>query len=221
MDERFLVVGTSHVSKNSVNQIKKAISEFKPDIVAVELDINRYKNLFGKSKKRKFNFKIIGQIGLFGFLFLLFGSISQKIIGKRTGSQAGNDMKSAIIYGKKAGAKIALIDQDIRITLNKLSRKVPLKEKLKLFTFLFKSGKTNTKFDIKSVPNNKIIKKLISEFRIDFPNIYSCLVKDRDDYMKRQIKLLNIKFPESKILIVIGAGHKEKVEKYLENVTVE
>lgn len=221
MDKRFLVVGTSHVSKNSVNQIKKAISEFKPDIVAVELDINRYKNLFGKSKKRKFNFKIIGQIGLFGFLFLLFGSISQKIIGKRTGSQAGNDMKSAIIYGKKAGAKIALIDQDIRITLNKLSRKVPLKEKLKLFTFLFKSGKTNTKFDIKSVPNNKIIKKLISEFRIDFPNIYSCLVKDRDDYMKRQIKLLNIKFPESKILIVIGAGHKEKVEKYLENVTVE
>jgi len=221
MDERFLVVGTSHVSKNSVNQIKKAISEFKPDIVAVELDINRYKNLFGKSKKRKFNFKIIGQIGIFGFLFLLFGSLSQKIIGKKTGSQAGNDMKSAIIYGKKAGAKIALIDQDIRITLNKLSRKVPLKEKLKLFTFLFKSGKTNTKFDIKSVPNNKIIKKLISEFRIDFPNIYSCLVKDRDDYMKRRIKLLNTKFPESKILIVIGAGHKEKVEKYLENVTVE
>ncbi|MAG48644.1 hypothetical protein CMO95_03135 [Candidatus Woesearchaeota archaeon] len=221
MDERFLVVGTSHVSKNSVNQIKKSISDFKPDIVAVELDINRYRNLFGKSKKRKFNFKIIKQIGIFGFLFLLFGSISQKIIGKRTGSRAGNDMKSAIIYGKKAGAKIALIDQDIRITLNKLSRKVPLREKLKLFTFLFKSNKRTAKFDIKSVPNNKIIKQLISEFKSDFPNIYSCLVKDRDDYMKRQIKILNTKFPESKILIVIGAGHKEKVEKYLENVKIK
>ena len=39
--------------------------------------------------------------------------------------------------------------------------------------------------------------------------------------MKRQIKILNTKFPESKILIVIGAGHKEKVEKYLENVKIK
>jgi len=221
MDNQFLVIGTSHVSKNSVKEIKSAIIEFKPDIVAVELDINRYKNLFNKNRKRKINLKLISEIGFFGFLFLLFGSISQKIIGKKTGSSAGNDMKSAIIFGKKSGAKIALIDQDIRITLRKLSKEVPLKEKLKLFTFAFKKNSSKAQFDVKKVPSQKKIKELISEFKLDFPNIYSCLVKDRDNYMKNQIKLLKNKFPDSKILVVIGAGHKEKVEKFIENVKIK
>jgi len=221
MDDQFLVIGTSHVSKNSVKEIKSAIIEFKPDIVAVELDINRYKNLFNKNWKRKINLKLFSEIGFFGFIFLLVGSISQKIIGKKTGSSAGNDMKSAIIFGKKAGAKIALIDQDIRITLRKLSKEVPLKEKLKLFTFAFKKNSSKTQFDVKKVPSQKKIKELISEFKSDFPNIYSCLVKDRDNYMKNQIKLLKNKFPDSKILVVIGAGHKEKVEKFIENVKIK
>ena len=69
MDERFLVVGTSHVSKNSVNQIKKSISEFKPDIVAVELDINRYRNLFGKSKKGSLILKLLSKSEFLGFYF--------------------------------------------------------------------------------------------------------------------------------------------------------
>ena len=39
------IIGTSHISKDSVTEIKRSIKEFEPDIVCVELDINRYKSL--------------------------------------------------------------------------------------------------------------------------------------------------------------------------------
>ena len=35
------IIGTSHISKQSVSEIKKAMIEFKPDIVAIELDAQR------------------------------------------------------------------------------------------------------------------------------------------------------------------------------------
>ena len=46
------IVGTSHISKDSVKEIKHQISEFKPDIVCVELDVHRYKSLFNKTTRK-------------------------------------------------------------------------------------------------------------------------------------------------------------------------
>ena len=36
------LVGTAHVSAQSVEDVKRAIEEFQPDIVAVELDLARF-----------------------------------------------------------------------------------------------------------------------------------------------------------------------------------
>ena len=32
------IVGTAHVSQKSVDEVRAAIDEFKPDVVAIELD---------------------------------------------------------------------------------------------------------------------------------------------------------------------------------------
>ncbi|MBP5474657.1 MAG: TraB/GumN family protein, partial [Methanomicrobium sp.] len=36
------LVGTAHVSQNSIDEVKRAIEEFEPDVVAVELDRGRF-----------------------------------------------------------------------------------------------------------------------------------------------------------------------------------
>lgn len=41
-DREIMLVGTAHVSKDSVDEVKETISTFKPDIVAVELCKGRY-----------------------------------------------------------------------------------------------------------------------------------------------------------------------------------
>ncbi|EMR73294.1 putative PrgY-like protein, pheromone shutdown like protein, partial [Thermoplasmatales archaeon SCGC AB-539-N05] len=37
INDNILLIGTAHVSKKSVNEVKKAVSNFQPDVVAVEL----------------------------------------------------------------------------------------------------------------------------------------------------------------------------------------
>ena len=214
------IVGTSHISKDSVKEIKHQISEFKPDIVCVELDVHRYKSLFQKNRG-KVKFSQISKLGLFGFLFYLFGSISQKVLSRKVGSKPGIDMRAAIIEAKKSDAKVALIDQDISITLRNLSKQVPFPEKLKLFGYVLFGGfisKKRIAFDLKSVPKDALIKTLVSELKHKFPNFYKVLVEDRDKYMQKQVKVLSDNFPKSKILVIVGAGHKSSLIKFVSNL---
>jgi pheromone shutdown-related protein TraB len=210
------VLGTSHISQESVDQIKNTIKEFKPDIVAVELDLQRAQAIMSKVK-RKMKLGNAMKLGLFGFLFYIIGSISQKVLGEKTGQQPGVDMKTGIVEAKKAGAKVALIDRDISITLYRLSKRVPLREKSKLVFYLLFGGfsKNKINLDLTKVPKDKLVHKLISELSHKFPGFYRVLVAERDTYMQNQVQLISRKFPESKILIIIGAGHKEKMKKFV------
>ena len=210
------VLGTSHISQESVDQIKNTIKEFKPDIVAVELDPQRYQAIMSK-RRRKMNLRNALKLGLFGFLFYIIGSISQKVLGKKTGQQPGIDMKTGIVEAKKSGAKVALIDRDISVTLYRLSKRVPLKEKSKLVFYLLFGGfsKNKINLDLTKVPKDKLVHKLISELSHKFPGFYRVLVAERDTYMQNQVQLISHKFPDSKILIIIGAGHKEKMKKFV------
>ena len=44
------LVGTAHVSAQSIDDVRAAIEEFKPGLVAVELDQGRYKALTKQAK---------------------------------------------------------------------------------------------------------------------------------------------------------------------------
>ena len=45
------IVGTAHVSAQSVEDVRKAIEEFQPNVVAVELDLARYHALKKDAKE--------------------------------------------------------------------------------------------------------------------------------------------------------------------------
>jgi len=45
------------------------------------------------------------------------------------------------------------------------------------------------------------------ELRHKFPTIYNVLVRERNEYMAKQIHLLISENPDKKILVVVGAGH--------------
>lgn len=48
--EKLKIIGTAHVSQPSVEEVRKAILEGLPDVVAVELDPNRYYSLMNEKK---------------------------------------------------------------------------------------------------------------------------------------------------------------------------
>jgi pheromone shutdown protein TraB len=47
------IIGTSHIARQSVEEVRNAIIETKPDIVAIELDYARYRALLSGKKKVK------------------------------------------------------------------------------------------------------------------------------------------------------------------------
>ena len=92
-----------------------------PDIVAIELDKDRFQALIS-GKQRKPKLSDIRKVGIKGFIFTVIGSWAQKRLGKYVGVSPGSEMKAAIESANKEKAKIALIDQNIQVTLRKFSK---------------------------------------------------------------------------------------------------
>ena len=50
IDDNIILIGTAHISEESVNEVRQAIVTYKPDIVAVELCQRRYDTITQKDK---------------------------------------------------------------------------------------------------------------------------------------------------------------------------
>ncbi|MFH0701130.1 MAG: TraB/GumN family protein [Candidatus Woesearchaeota archaeon] len=222
------IIGTSHIAQQSINEIKKAFSELKPEIVGVELDQERAKVLLS-GIKTKVSLMDIAQIGVKGYLFAKIGQIVQQKLGQSIGVSPGTEMKTALELAKKEGVKIALIDQPIKVTLRNFSKELTWKEKFRFVGDLIsgllfpkrtlkKSGLEN--LDLNKVPEKKMIEIMIKQLKDRYPSIYKTLVGDRNRYMVRQIVKLLRENPQQKILVVVGAGHKEGMEELLLKVDV-
>ncbi len=214
--ENLYVIGTSHISKESIKEVEAAITELKPEIIAIELDQQRLQVLLNK-KQQKLSIKQIKDIGFKGFLFSVIGSFLQKKLGKIVGIEPGSEMKKAIILAKKFKIRVALIDQDIRITLKKLSKRITFKEKLRFFKEIIMSpfSKEKIKIDLNKIPEKELIEKLKSKIKKDYPSIYLTLIKERNIIMA---KSLNKLMQDYKIVLaVVGAGHEEDIIKILKH----
>ena len=62
--KNLIIIGTSHISIESVNEVASAIGEFQPDIIALELDLPRFKKIVS-GKKEKFKASNVLQKGFF------------------------------------------------------------------------------------------------------------------------------------------------------------
>lgn len=201
------IVGTSHISKESIDRINVHIDT--ADIVALELDSNRLQALLSKQKTSK-NPVLIGKIGLLGYLFLVIASGLQQKLGKITGLTPGSELLHAYKTAAKKNLQVALIDQDVRITLNKLSR-MKLKHKLSLLKEMFKPAPKNLRFDIRTIPDEEVITTAMNYLKKVSPPMHKILVDERNHVMAQKLAILQHKFPDKKILAVIGAGHAKEV----------
>lgn len=222
------LIGTSHIAKQSVNQVEDFLDTYDVDYVCIELDRQRLYAL-QNNVESKISIKNIGmakQIGLTGFIFALIASAVQKSLGKKVKTKPGSDMLAAVKSAAKRKIPIALIDQNVNITLQKLSKYLTFKEKFRIVSDLIKgllgfkselTGISSSDLDLSKVPSDRLIEVVLEKTKDRYPNFYRALVSERNEFMSDRIfGLMNAK-PDSKVLVIIGAGHKEGMVKYLEN----
>lgn len=222
------IVGTSHIARQSIEEIQKAVEEYQPDIIAVELDVQRAASLLHQ-QKTKMSLGDIAKIGVKGYVFVKLGQYVQQKLGKMVGVSPGSEMKTALELARKKGIQIAFIDQPIQITLKNFSKELTWKEKGKflldiIFGLLFPKKQLKKyaleKFDLHRVPEQEVIAKIINQMKKQYPSVYKTLITDRNKYMVKQLVKLLRENPEKKILAVVGAGHKEGMEKLLLKIDV-
>jgi pheromone shutdown-related protein TraB len=203
------LIGTSHVSKDSVKEVEKTILKIKPDFIALELDRRRLSVLENNQRKR-INLGELKNLGIKGFVLNFVGAWFEKRIGKKVGVEPGSDMKKAIELAKKFKIPLVLIDQDIKYTITKFLSRVTFREKIKFLLDLI-IGKKDIHFDIKKVPSQREIKKIINSIKREYPSFYLTIIKERNEYMGKGIHNLMEKNKKSKTVGIVGAGHEKDI----------
>lgn len=214
---RIKIIGTSHISPESIKKVENVILKEKPDIVAVELDRKRLFALLQKGKRQKLRFRDIKRVGFKGWMFAQIGAWAERKLGAKVGVSPGAEMLKAIAAAQQIGAKIALIDQDIEITLRKFSKSLSWKEKWTFVKDVFKGVvlRKGVKIDLSKVPSQKVIKKLIADVKKRYPNVHRVLIEERNELMAQRLARIMKDMPEAKVVAVIGAGHEKEISKLL------
>jgi pheromone shutdown-related protein TraB len=221
IDNDILLVGTAHVSNISVEEVKSAIKEFKPDVVAVELCKRRYQTLIEKEKWENTPITSFLQTDkAFLILAQTFLASIQKRMGKEFGSEPGAEMLAAIEEAKKQNLKIELVDRDISITLRRAWRKMGIREKFRLAWEFMKAmigyeEEEIKKIDLEELMKEDVVTAMMKEFSEIAPSVSNVLIDERNQYIAR--KILEAKEKYGKVLAVVGAGHVKGLKEYLKD----
>ncbi len=219
--ECLTIIGTAHVSEESVNEVKDAIYEQHPDVVAIELDSGRYiklkKQMMGIEEDDTISVTQIikdNKVGLFLTTTLL--SYFQSKIGADLDVAPGSEMIGAIEASEDLGIPIALIDRDISTTLQRALNKMGFIEKAKfmfgLIASVFGFG-DEEEIDVEELKNPENLDDLMEMFKDEAPSVHEVLVHERDAYLAGRI----MQIPQDHVIAVVGAGHKPGIKKYLNN----
>ena len=219
--ECLTIIGTAHVSAESVEEVKDAIYEQQPDVVAIELDRGRYtrlkKEMMGIEEDDSISVTQIikeNKVGLF-LTTTLLGYFQSKI-GADLDVKPGSEMVGAIEAAEDLGIPIALIDRDINTTLQRALNKMGTWEKIKFLFELLTSifvGDDEEEIDVEDLKNPENLDELMEMFKDEAPSVYEVLVKERDEYLAGRI----LQIPQDRVIAVVGAGHQPGINRYLDN----
>jgi pheromone shutdown-related protein TraB len=218
INDNIILIGTAHISEESVNEVRQAIETHKPDIVAVELCQRRYDTITKKDKWE--NTPVTALIKSNNSYFMLaqtFLSSIQRKLGEEYGVEPGSEMIAAMQEAEKHNIKVALVDRDITVTLKRAWRKMGVREKFRVVWEFLKAmlgydEEELKDLDLKELMKQDVISQMMEEFSKIAPSAATVLIHERDQYIAQKI------FDESKkgkVVAVVGAGHINGIKQYL------
>jgi len=219
VNDNIILVGTAHISKDSVEEVKEVIEKYKPDIVAVELCKRRYDAITKKDQWESTPVdKLLKSNNAYLMLAQTFLSAIQRKLGKEYGVEPGSEMIAAMKEAEKHGLEVALVDRDISITLKRAWRKMGIREKFRLTWEFLKAimgydEEELEELDLKKLMDQDVISALMDEFSEIAPSITDVLIHERDIYIAK--KILD-ESKKGKVVAVVGAGHLKGIQKQLE-----
>ncbi|MGL4607209.1 MAG: TraB/GumN family protein [Eubacteriaceae bacterium] len=212
-DKEIILIGTAHVSKNSVQEVRETIEAEQPDTVCVELDAQRYEAINQKDKWSDTDIVAIIKSKKAGFLFAnILLSNYQRKLAEQFGIESGQEMMEGIACAKEYGLNLVLADRNIQITFNRIWRGCSFWEKIKLlFTIILSvvDDEEISEEDLENLKSEDMLGAALLEMGSAFKGVKTYLVDERDQYLANKIK----EAPGKKVVAVLGAAHVPGIKK--------
>ena len=212
------LIGTAHVSAESVAQVENTIKELKPDSVAIELDEKRADSIRNKDKYRELDIVKVLRRGE-GFLLLsnLVLSSFQRRMGQSVGVNPGDEMLAAMRVADEMGIPSVMADRAIQVTLKRAWAKNSFWGKCKLLSTLLSSAFSKEDMsaqDIENIKQKNEMDSMMNELADYMPVVKEVLIDERNVYLAQHIW----DSPGNKVVAVLGAGHLDGVVENLEKI---
>lgn len=218
-DRDIILVGTAHISQDSVDTVRDVINEEQPDTVCVELDRQRFQALQDQNRWESLNIIQVIKKGQMPFLMANLALASfQKRMGLQTGVKPGAELAAAAETAQSHGMAVELVDRDIRTTLLRAWRKTGLWKKMHVLATLLASMFENQKIDeeeLARLRQTDTLSAMLEEMGEMLPSVKTILVDERDQYMAHHIR----QAPGQKVVAIVGAAHLPGIERQLQQVT--
>jgi pheromone shutdown-related protein TraB len=215
--KRVFLVGTAHVSTQSVDDVRTTIERVRPDSVCVELCQPRYESLTNPEAWRKLDILSVLREGK---AHLLLGSLIltafQRRIASQLGVKPGAEMVAAIESAREHGAQLVLADRRIEITLKRTTAKLGGWTKVKALSNLLAGLFVPDQIDADEIEKLKEEAQLADALQAlarEFPDAKETLIDERDRYLAAKIR----EAPGSTVVAVVGAGHVEGIEREIQH----
>lgn len=215
-DRQIILIGTAHVSHESVDEVKQVIEDENPDRVCIEIDEGRYQSIVDKESWKKLDIHqaIKQKKGFLMIASLIMGSF-QKKIGADMGIKPGEEMKIAAEVAQEKGIPFSFSDRAIQVTLQRAWAKSNLWNKMKLLASLIASAfstETVDKSEIEELKNSNALQGMMEELSNYLPSVKEVLIDERDRFLATNI----FNTTEKKVVAVVGAGHGPGIIKWIE-----
>jgi pheromone shutdown-related protein TraB len=215
--KEIILIGTAHVSKLSVEQVKEVIDREQPDSVCIELDDQRYKSIMDGNKWREMDiFKVIKEKKATLLIMNLAISSFQNRLAKQFDTKPGQEMIQGIESAKEIGAELVLADRNIQITFSRIWGNVGVWGKAQLLTSIIYSifnKETISEEELEKMKTQDTLNASLAEISEAFPRLKKPLIDERDQYLAQKIK----EAPGKKVVAVLGAAHVPGITKEIHN----
>ena len=218
-DQEIILLGTAHISENSVEEAEQLIETENPDRVCIELDDGRMKSKTEKNSWENMDIRKVFKEGR-GFFLLANTALAsfQRRMGAQTGVKPGEEILGAAEKAKELGIPISLCDRDIQTTFKRAWAKSSLWNKCKLIVTLISAAFSNeeiSKEELEELKKQDVLQSMMNEMAKELPTIKEVLIDERDEYLGRSI----FSAPGKKKIAIIGAGHTQGVINTIEKLS--
>lgn len=219
IDDSLRILGTAHVSRESVELVRNQIEEWEPDLIAVELCPSRMAALTEPESLDSEDLLKIIKEGRSAMILLQSAlAAQQRRMGISSGEKPGAELLAAVNAAEESDIPVEMIDRDVVITLRRAWKKMGMIEKWRILNaLLWEEDDEEVSID-EVLGDSDLLSSMMEEARELAPRAGEVLIDERDSFLAGRIQQIRGK---GRVLAVIGAGHLSGVVQNLGEPAME